>query len=118
MELTPRQKEVLEVIITFINDHGYGPSVRELQDKLKIGSPNGIICHLTALSRKGIITREPGVARGIRLTATQLGLKAEPSPDGNVLITLSGIHLVVLERDAARQFADQVRDAASGGERP
>ena len=67
MPLTPRQREVLDAIIDFITDKGYPPSVRDLQSLLKIASPNGVVCHLTALEKKGMIERDAMRSRGIRL---------------------------------------------------
>ena len=35
-------------------------------------SPNGVMCHLKALEKKGIITREPNMSRAIQLTAESI----------------------------------------------
>ena len=67
-ELTKRQKNVYEFIRDKINKRGYGPTVREIGDKFDIKSPNGVVCHLRALEKKGLITREPNMSRAISLT--------------------------------------------------
>ena len=46
---------------------GYGPTVREIGDEFGIKSPNGVMCHLKALEKKGLITREPNLSRAIQL---------------------------------------------------
>jgi repressor LexA len=66
--LTTRQREVFELIRRLIYDRGYGPTVREIGEYFDIASPNGVMCHLKALEKKGIITREPNMSRAIQLT--------------------------------------------------
>ncbi len=67
-QLTPRQKEVFEFIRDKIDNRGYGPTVREIGEYFEIASPNGVMCHLKALEKKGLITREPNMSRAIQLT--------------------------------------------------
>jgi repressor LexA len=66
--LTARQREVLDFIRGLIRNRGYGPTVREIGEHFEINSPNGVMCHLKALEKKGIITREPNMSRAIQLT--------------------------------------------------
>jgi repressor LexA len=66
--LTTRQREVLDLIRHLIRSRGYGPTVREIGEHFDINSPNGVMCHLKALEKKGIITREPNMSRAITLT--------------------------------------------------
>src|SRR3972149_2885957 len=68
-QLTDRQKEVYEFIRDKIRNRGYGPTVREIGDNFHISSPNGVMCHLKALEKKGLINREPNMSRAIQLTA-------------------------------------------------
>lgn len=65
--LTNRQREVYEFIREKIRSRGYGPTVREIGLQFKISSPNGVMCHLKALEKKGLITREPNMSRAIML---------------------------------------------------
>ncbi len=67
--LTKRQKHVYEFIRDKIRNRGYGPTVREIGENFGISSPNGVMCHLKALEKKGLITREPNMSRAIQLTA-------------------------------------------------
>jgi repressor LexA len=66
--LTKRQREVYDYIRTKIRERGYGPTVREIGNHFEISSPNGVMCHLKALEKKGLITREPNMSRAITLT--------------------------------------------------
>lgn len=75
-QLTPRQREVYKFIRDKIRNRGYGPTVREIGERFKISSPNGVMCHLKALEKKGLIDREPNMSRAISL--------ATESVDGRV----------------------------------
>ena len=66
--LTARQKEIYEFIREKIETRGYGPTVREIGEAFEIRSPNGVMCHLKALEKKGLIKREGFSARAIQLT--------------------------------------------------
>src|SRR5438093_13672853 len=66
--LTKRQKSVYEFIRDKIRNRGYGPTVREIGDQFDISSPNGVMCHLKALEKKGMITREKNMSRAIQLS--------------------------------------------------
>src|SRR3954467_732818 len=65
--LTPRQREIYNFIRGKIQGRGYGPTVREIGIQFQIKSPNGVMCHLKALHKKGLIHREPNMLRAIQL---------------------------------------------------
>ena len=78
--LTPRQREIYNFIRSKIQGRGYGPTVREIGNQFHIKSPNGVMCHLKALQKKGLIHREPNMSRAIQLlddptTAPPAGVK-------------------------------------------
>lgn len=66
--LTSRQREIYDFVKDKIVNRGYGPTVREIGTAFGIRSPNGVMCHLKALERKGLITRESHMSRAIQLT--------------------------------------------------
>ncbi len=66
--LTPRQKDIYNFIKDKILSRGYGPTVREIGAGFKIRSPNGVMCHLKALEKKGLISREAHMSRAIQLS--------------------------------------------------
>ena len=78
--LTSRQREIYSFIRSKIQGRGYGPTVREIGLQFQIKSPNGVMCHLKALQKKGLIHREPNMSRAIQLlddptTAPPAGVK-------------------------------------------
>lgn len=77
-QLTERQKEVYEFIRDKIRNRGYGPTVREIGVHFDIRSPNGVMCHLKALEKKGLITREPNMSRAIQLAAEPIHERGLP----------------------------------------
>lgn len=68
---TDRQQEFVEAIRAFINENGYGPSVRDLCKALAIRSPNGVVTQLTALCKKGVVTWDASRARSIRVVGDE-----------------------------------------------
>ena len=66
--LTERQQAVYDLIRELMIRRGYGPTVREIGEHFGIRSPNGVMCHLKALERKGLLRRCPNKSRAIELT--------------------------------------------------
>ena len=66
-ELTKRQRDVLDFIAEMIQENGFPPTIREIGNKFKISSTNGVRAILSALTQKGYIRRKPLVSRGIEL---------------------------------------------------
>ena len=67
LNLTKRQKEIYEYLRDTIVNRGFGPTVREIGQHFEIRSPNGVMCHLRALEKKGLIIRGQNMSRAIRL---------------------------------------------------
>jgi repressor LexA len=80
--LTTRQALVFEFIKDKVLARGYGPTVREIGEHFKISSPNGVMCHLRALEKKGLLRRvrkhDRAIARAIEIapeiTAEERGM--------------------------------------------
>ena len=76
-QLTPRQREILELIQSFIDEFGMPPTRAEIARELGFRSANAAEEHLRALQKKGVIELMPGASRGIQLKDSlreQLGL--------------------------------------------
>lgn len=70
-EMTKRQRAIYEFIRELVQRRGYGPTIREIADAFDIASPNGVVCHLKALEKKGLIHRNEFKARAIELPELQ-----------------------------------------------
>lgn len=75
---TSRQMAIYEFIRDKIRSRGFGPTVREIGTAFKIRSPNGVVCHLKALERKGYITRGRNMSRAIELVTEPAHLNGLP----------------------------------------
>ena len=67
--LTKRQTAVFDFISAYIESHKFPPTIRDIGNHFGIKSPNGVVCHLRALTKKGVIYRPRGITRGIVVTA-------------------------------------------------
>lgn len=70
-ELSLKQKRVFDTILSYYQEHGYPPTIRELAKKLSIVSLNCIRVHLKTLQRKGYLTVDARSSRGIRIVNAQ-----------------------------------------------
>ena len=66
-DLTARQREIFEFIKNMVRGKGRPPSIREIGERFKINSTNGVRAVLEALERKGYIKRDRYTSRGIEL---------------------------------------------------
>ncbi|WP_414638835.1 transcriptional repressor LexA [Actinophytocola sp.] len=64
-ELPIRQREVLEVIRTWVERFGYPPSVREIGEAVGLTSTSSVAYQLRALEQKGYLRRDPNRPRAI-----------------------------------------------------
>lgn len=65
--LTPRQREVLEVIEKFQRERGFPPSVREIGAEVGLTSPSTVHAHLSTLQKLGFLRRDPTKPRAIEV---------------------------------------------------
>jgi repressor LexA len=77
--LTTKQLAIYNFIRKHIESKGYPPAIRDICDAFGISSPNGVMCHLKALEKKGYINRvtkkdnEKAQARGITIPGVSAG---------------------------------------------
>jgi len=67
MQLTLRQRQILDLIRRHLRDTGFPPTRAEIARALGFRSANAAEEHLRALDRRGVIEILPGISRGIRL---------------------------------------------------
>ncbi|HEV8575127.1 MAG TPA: repressor LexA, partial [Dehalococcoidia bacterium] len=66
-EISAKQQKIIDFIRTFINDHDYPPSIRQIQEACDISSTSVVDYNLRALEKSGHIRRDREVSRAIEL---------------------------------------------------
>lgn len=67
VDLSPRQRDILDIIKKEITLKGYPPSVREIGEAVGLTSSSTVHNHLTVLEHKGYIRRDPTKPRAIEV---------------------------------------------------
>lgn len=67
--LTSKQKKIYAAIETFIKENGIPPTVREIGELVGEKTPGAVQGILNRLQQKGVIKREIGMARSIKLVS-------------------------------------------------
>jgi len=76
---TKRQKELLDFVDGFIQEHGYGPSYREVMAALGYKSVSTVAIHINGLIEKGYLRKRDNSARSLEVVSAQYGNGAGPS---------------------------------------
>lgn len=71
--LTSKQQQIFNFIRGHIESKGYPPTIRDICREFDIRSPNGVMCHLRALQKKGKINRNEKLSRGITIDGVSAG---------------------------------------------
>ncbi len=141
--LTAKQQQIYDFVCQQIDERGYPPTIRDIGSAFDIRSPNGVMCHLKALEKKGFIVRDGKSARAIRptrrrgvrpglpfkgLVAAGAPIQAEPQDDRIDLHSLfSGPETFILQVQGQSMIDSHIddgdyvvirkREGASNGER-
>ena len=78
--LTRRQREILDFLNEFIEQHGYAPSLDEIGRRFGLSSLATVHKHLTNLQEKGFIRRAWNRSRSVELVPTRVGARALDLP--------------------------------------
>lgn len=73
--MSERQKEILQIIKTFIKENGYSPTVREICSIANIRSTSSVHGDIKSLKAKGHITSGVDMPRSIALTKKEKNVK-------------------------------------------
>jgi repressor LexA len=76
--LTERQRQILDFLTSYLNAHGYPPTVREIGEAVGLASPSTVHAHLANLERAGLIKRDPTKPRALELTDR---IRSQPADD-------------------------------------
>jgi len=66
--LSPRQRQLVEVVERLTSKHGYPPSCREIGDAMGVHHSRAHQL-LTAAAARGAVTRDPGKMRSVRVAS-------------------------------------------------
>jgi repressor LexA len=80
LPLTKRQREILDYLNEFIQQHGYAPSLEEVGRRFGLSSLATVHKHLTNLQDKGFIKRAWNRSRSVELVQTRPGGRAVELP--------------------------------------
>jgi repressor LexA len=65
VDLTARQRRILEFIRDWVERYGYPPSVREIGEAVGLVSPSSVAYQLKELEKKGFLRRDPNRPRAV-----------------------------------------------------
>jgi repressor LexA len=123
---TRRQREVLDFIVRYIDNHGYEPSYQVIARSLGLRSKGGIAKHVSSLEEQGLLSRKrDNGSFSIALKREEIGsgnstceihwlnvpLDEEPEHDWELLPLVVPKFMIGL-RSADRVFAYRVTDDA------
>ena len=78
MNLTKRQKEILDFIRTYRTSNGISPTQREIRETFRLSSFGTVQKHLKRLEEKGALSREWNRSRGIAPKEEPAGARGVP----------------------------------------
>ncbi len=80
LPLTKRQREILDYLNDFIQQHGYAPSLEEIGRRFGLSSLATVHKHLTNLQEKGFIKRSWNRSRSVELIPARVGTRSVEVP--------------------------------------
>jgi repressor LexA len=86
VRLTARQRQILTMIRSWVDQHGYPPTMREIGAAVGLASPSSVAHQLKTLEELGLLRRD---ARGSRAVDIRTN-PADASPDTDVRVPLVG----------------------------
>jgi repressor LexA len=89
--LTPRQRQIWDYVVDYVDGHGYPPTVREIGEAVGLASPSTVHAHLANLERAGLLRRDPTKPRALELIGRERSGASRPTPETHVLPVLGQI---------------------------
>jgi repressor LexA len=116
VNLTPRQRKVLEVIRDWVERFGYPPSVREIGDAVGLTSTSSVHHQLRTLERKGYLRRDPHRTRAVDVRSPDDPAADEAGTPTGVAVDV-GVDSAAgpLARRPEPAFVPLLGDIAAGG---
>jgi repressor LexA len=89
--LTARQRQIWDLLVEYVDGHGYPPTVREIGDAVGLASPSTVHAHLANLERAGLLRRDPTKPRALELIGRERSGASRPTPETHVLPLVGSI---------------------------
>jgi len=67
-KLTEKQQQIYAIILSFTDEHGYPPSIREIGEAVGLKSPSTVHFHMKGLRAAGLISQAEGKTRAITVS--------------------------------------------------
>ena len=94
MALSKRQAGMLAFIRTFVDEHQFPPTIREIGKAVGITSTSVVNYNLNVLEEKGHIARDRNVSRGLRLIEAEIASAQTAPLDARARDASQGLRLV------------------------
>ena len=91
--LTPRQQQIWDFVVDYVDTHGYPPTVREIGNAVGLASPSTVHAHLANLERAGLLRRDPTKPRALELVGRERPASARPSREDYLVCPTCGRRL-------------------------
>jgi repressor LexA len=110
MELSPRQRSILQMIRDWVDEHGYPPTMREIGAAVGLASPSTVAHHMAALERNGYLRRDARGSRAvdIRPPVDDSAAPIGASSDSDVRVPLVGAIAAGVPITAEEQVEDEL----------
>ncbi len=118
--LTERQREILQTIWKYNQERGYPPSIRDIGQSVGISSTSVVNYNLERLEQEGLIERDRGRSRGLRLSEAGEGLFALPAERPNLVavpvlgVIVAGEPIPVPASDFSRMGIEETVELTRG----
>lgn len=78
--LTPKQQQIYDYILSFSDEHGYPPSVREIAQAVDLKSPSTVHFHIKSLVAAGLLCQAEGKTRSITINPDRAPARKDQIP--------------------------------------
>lgn len=79
-QLTPKQQQIYDYILSFTGEHGYPPSVREIAQAVNLKSPSTVHFHIRSLCAAGLLTQAEGKTRALTINPDRVPARKDQVP--------------------------------------
>jgi repressor LexA len=95
--ITPRQKDLLTIIYSYIKSEGYSPTFEEMRERLKVSSNQSVIDLLVKLDKNKFIKKNESIARSVAILPLGYEVLGKPPIAPFLGITSAGAPINAIE---------------------